>query len=435
MRAALAVRQPMTATSPPTNSHDVFLSLDRHAHRHARSVPTLTVLSGPVGVGIQLFERWAVSHGRPCFRSSANELKAVVSGWVAALACQRDLTADALAHVADRIGRSAAELGAEWAVKTLHDRKQFWGGVALDRRRDPAVAACYWLTLPSTEDGLPEPERLAADLDLHLQGWEGSWCRVVAALAGILPPEALPGILLVPPAPEAGSALWVAAATRTLTALVSCVPRLPAAVAAESASVARYLETAPECHAKALTREGIIAVPTLGERAASERLAGMGVNIADLIGPVQRLAADGATEELVESFGQAARRLREGSEDQARSAAERFLFERLESLPQTAGRFVLNGTLDFRFGGKDAEVDLLARGLRLAIELDGYYHFQGPESYRRDRRKDWELRRRGFVVLRFLAEDVVARMEEVLDTILAAVEHCQRQRLSERITR
>ena len=68
---------------------------------------------------------------------------------------------------------------------------------------------------------------------------------------------------------------------------------------------------------------------------------------------------------------------------------------------------------------------ILARGHRLVIELDGYYHFQDVEAYRRDRRKDWELQHRGFLVLRFLAQDVVARLEEILDTILSAVEHCR----------
>jgi very-short-patch-repair endonuclease len=68
-----------------------------------------------------------------------------------------------------------------------------------------------------------------------------------------------------------------------------------------------------------------------------------------------------------------------------------------------------------------AEVDLVSRKLRLAIEIDGYYHFQDLDDYRRDRRKDLELQRRGYLVLRFLAADVVARLEEILDTILNAV--------------
>jgi hypothetical protein len=109
-------------------------------------------------------------------------------------------------------------------------------------------------------------------------------------------------------------------------------------------------------------------------------------------------------------------------DDPARSAAERFLFETLESLPETAGLFELNARLPFPFGPAPwVEVDLASRALRLAIEIDGYYHFQDVEAYRRDRRKDLELQSRGFWVVRVLAEDVVARLEEVLEVIRAAV--------------
>ena len=59
--------------------------------------------------------------------------------------------------------------------------------------------------------------------------------------------------------------------------------------------------------------------------------------------------------------------------------------------------------------------------MNLAVEIDGYYHFQDPDAYRRDRRKDLELQKHGYLVVRVLAEDVVCRLEEVLETILAAV--------------
>jgi very-short-patch-repair endonuclease len=112
---------------------------------------------------------------------------------------------------------------------------------------------------------------------------------------------------------------------------------------------------------------------------------------------------------------------RAADDDRARSAAERFLFTFLESLPETAGRFELNSALDFRFGPQAAEVDLVCRSPRIAIELDGYFHFLAPERYRRDRNKDWELQRRGFVVLRFLSEDVVPQLEFIRDRILDAL--------------
>jgi hypothetical protein len=93
----------------------------------------------------------------------------------------------------------------------------------------------------------------------------------------------------------------------------------------------------------------------------------------------------------------------------------------LESLPETAGRFEQNATFDFEFGARAAELDLLCRSPRVAIELDGYFHFLGPDDYRRDRTKDWELQRRGFVVLRFLAEDVIPRLETIRERILDAL--------------
>ena len=63
--------------------------------------------------------------------------------------------------------------------------------------------------------------------------------------------------------------------------------------------------------------------------------------------------------------------------------------------------------------------------LNLVVEIDGYYHFQDPSSYRRDRRKDVELQQHGYLVVRVLAEDVVCRLDEVLDTILTAVVSCR----------
>ncbi|MBV9123483.1 MAG: DUF559 domain-containing protein, partial [Planctomycetes bacterium] len=71
--------------------------------------------------------------------------------------------------------------------------------------------------------------------------------------------------------------------------------------------------------------------------------------------------------------------------------------------------------------GREAEADLASTDFMLAIEIDGYYHFQDRSAYRRDRRKDAELQKHGFLVLRFLAEDVVTRLEEILETVLTFV--------------
>ena len=156
--------------------------------------------------------------------------------------------------------------------------------------------------------------------------------------------------------------------------------------------------------------------------AAEQALAAAG------IGPraAAAIAAAGADRTLVEAAVEIARATATapasaGDADRARSAAERFLFEVLESLPETAGRFEINAPLDFRFGPRAVEIDLLCRDRRLAVEIDGYFHFLGPDRYRRDRAKDWELQRRGFLVLRFLAEDIIPQLESVRDRILNAL--------------
>jgi very-short-patch-repair endonuclease len=99
----------------------------------------------------------------------------------------------------------------------------------------------------------------------------------------------------------------------------------------------------------------------------------------------------------------------------------------LQTLPATAGKFHLNVELPIPFDGRGGmEVDLLAAEARVAVELDGPQHLADPGAYRRDRRKDALLQEYGYVVLRFLAEDVGKHLDDVLDTLLRALAHRQR---------
>src|SRR5258708_1713176 len=67
------------------------------------------------------------------------------------------------------------------------------------------------------------------------------------------------------------------------------------------------------------------------------------------------------------------------------------------------------------------DVDFLCAEARVVIEVDGGQHLADAEAYRRDRRKDVLLQQNGYFVLRFLAEDVGKHLDQVLDTILAAL--------------
>jgi hypothetical protein len=111
----------------------------------------------------------------------------------------------------------------------------------------------------------------------------------------------------------------------------------------------------------------------------------------------------------------------------ARSATEAFLYRRLQTLPETKGRFGVNIALPIAFDGLGRlEVDLLCDDVRLAVELDGAQHLADPAAYRRDRRKDQLLQENGYLVLRFLAEDVGRELDMVLDSILRSLSHRRR---------
>jgi hypothetical protein len=150
----------------------------------------------------------------------------------------------------------------------------------------------------------------------------------------------------------------------------------------------------------------------------------------DYAASVRRLVRDGVDLPLARLFVDAARTVAPGEEGvaRARSASEAFLYRRLETLPSAAGLFHLNVPLPIPFDGcGQMEVDLLWADGRVAIELDGPQHLDNLDAYRRDRRKDVLLQENGYMVLRFLAEDLGKRLDAVLDTILRTVSCRQRK--------
>lgn len=135
---------------------------------------------------------------------------------------------------------------------------------------------------------------------------------------------------------------------------------------------------------------------------------------------LRRLIRDGVDKPLASLFRKATH-VKPSDADgiaRARSAGEAFLYRRLASMEQTAGRFQLNVELPIPFDGLGKmEVDLLDLDAGIAIEIDGAQHLDDPDAYRRDRRKDQLLQENGYFVLRFLAEDIGKRLDDVLSTI------------------
>ncbi len=144
---------------------------------------------------------------------------------------------------------------------------------------------------------------------------------------------------------------------------------------------------------------------------------------------VSRLARDGVDAHAANLFLQLANEVAPDGADPARvrSASEAFLLRRLDDGPDTRGRFRSNVLLPIPFRERgDMEVDFLDADARIAIELDGPQHLADVDAYRRDRRKDALLQENGYLVLRFLAEDLGTRLDAVLDEVGRALAHRSR---------
>lgn len=69
---------------------------------------------------------------------------------------------------------------------------------------------------------------------------------------------------------------------------------------------------------------------------------------------------------------------------------------------------------------------VLMHVLRLSSMV--HQHLADANAYRRDRRKDALLQQNGYMVLRFLSEDVGKHLNDVLDSILRALTHHEERR-------
>lgn len=164
---------------------------------------------------------------------------------------------------------------------------------------------------------------------------------------------------------------WLERALAMASELVAYLPGHPVAVSAPDELVTRVLEGKRQSASVTLARHGL--VPT---------------------SPRRRRPAEGA-------HGQAA---------QALHAA-------LAQDTRTAGAFARGARVSISDGGPDLEVDLAAKAMRLAVVIDGWHHRAEPHGYQRDRSDEARLRRAGYFVMRFAAEDIGARLAFVVNEI------------------
>ncbi|WNG13267.1 DUF559 domain-containing protein [Cystobacter fuscus] len=393
-------------------------SLERHQRRREQGIPTLTVLAGPPGAALSLWRRWLDARGLPLCVCASTTPEGLLRHWLETLGQARSLTTDAAEHLGAAAGLRPGELPSRLKGKTAHERGVLLQALIPSLAPGDVSATCRaLLQLPQV---VPNSTGL---LGAVLAACEGDALRALGAVHALVPGGAAPAILVSDPGTEEG---WLERAARVCARACEGVPSLVVALQAERSGLEAYLHE-PESHTRAIVREGRVELAVPSAEELMRRLEAQGVQKARALeAPLRQLAADGIPDEVLTHYGEAARKLEVAGQeseatDGARSEAERFLYGVLESLPATRGLFDLNGKAEFPLRGRPVEVDFLSRRLRLAIEVDGYHHFREPERYRRDRRKDLALQIHGYWVLRFLADDVVARFEEIRDTLLEVI--------------
>ncbi|RUL86825.1 DUF559 domain-containing protein [Tautonia sociabilis] len=393
----------------PKPEQDDASRLDLHERLRASGIPTLSVLAGPPRLAAALVRRWARGRGRPVVRVDRSDRQAMALAWREGIGWGRD-PVDLLAdRLAPRLGRTAEGLADRLRGMTRFEREVFVRGLPDPEGPDDPIRAARVILDDGNEPRSDDPIEAI---------------RAASALLPILPGEALPVVLVV--SDRSGTEELDAEAAEAV-ALVEAEPRLTLCWAVAPGRLDHLLTGAAAGRVRDVVRAGVIPIASAGVEEIGRLLERScpGAS-ARLAGPIRRLASDGAPPTLVGRFLDAVSGPGPGAgpagADASRSAAERFLFDRLESLPETAGLFRLNARLPIPWGSRaDMEVDLSAASLGIALEIDGYFHFNDAESYRRDRRKDLALQQHGYLVLRVLADDVVPRLEDTLDTILDAV--------------
>lgn len=348
---------------------------DLHQDRRTAGVPTLSLIIGELEAGLDALNTTAAARNlrtRTIHLTSITRLDHEIAATLGVLPEVRDIAIDRLSQ-ATHTGR---EQVLQFADSHSQDAQLFFRR-AMETGRN-AELACSLLGRS------PCDTPLSAEQVLTLIGRGGGapWMLVVLVS-------------------EASNS--VVAQIRSLCRLLSTAPRT-ACAAIMAAPVYRTLQRQPEERWTTMLQEGAweLPVPTLQQASLLNKT---------------------SSSIVAQSRRRYCNLSKSGSQQAARSAFEQYAFDLLEQHPLTTGLFELNGKLGFRFGHRRAEVDLLCRRYGIAVEIDGHFHFAGGKAaWRTDRRKDLLLQTHQYLVTRWLAEDVVERPREFLNTVRKLVQ-------------
>lgn len=353
---------------------DVLRVWRRHERSREEGVPLISVWLGDAADCERAFD----AAGRAVVWANGTDRAAVARSLCREFAARYDLPSEAFRFLSRTLGESESELRAGWMARGTRERSMWLA--ELDR--SPLCGAVA--VLRSTVEFDPETAE--------------SWSALGNLYAWLAPSECL--------------GLREGAAVRQILPLVVETPRLPV-VASLERDAWRALLAQLDDRSRALLEAGVLPPP---KAAAPE----------PVTTPDERKMRE--TYERAREARQ--RRSKDAPElaSRARSAAEQRLYELLQADSVTRDLFSLNVLMPFSFGARRAEVDLACVDLRLAVEVDGYHHFQEFDAYRRDRRKDVLLQHQGYLVSRHLADDIRDRPRDVVRAIRELVKRRRRRR-------
>lgn len=428
-------------------------NLNDHEQRRRQGIATLSVLVGDMLAAEDAWRAWCRLRGKLVVPLSTVGREAILDQWLTVLDSAVDPRRLARQEMAKRTGRSPQEI--RLSLEDLPpDRRAAWLEQVFPAHSEGGGEGLCVALLSE-----PSVEPTAASLLDAATDWpavgEEPYQGVLSAFMEFCPDEA--PCLWAASRKETGTSTMevIPRVAHFLANLALAVPKLPIAWGIEPELFEEYDRNSPRSRVKSLCLEGVCEVDEARpERLPDAESESTAAGVSSVVPPAERavagegnevqaespdvcasvdwLVASGASRRLVDAYRHARQIYRQADgatrteQDEARSLVERWLFDYLQSLPETAGVFELNGLLPIRFGRRDTmEVDLLGRSLGLAVEIDGYYHFRSKETYRRDRRKDYLLQTEGFLVLRLHAEDVFSSLKSVSEAVMEAVRYCR----------
>ncbi len=391
-----------------------------HKKQRDKGHSVLSVFVGPVGISIVSWKRFAERIGRQVVRISSIDRESIIRCWLDSYRGEQSLI-DAAIHCMARIKNiDPVELKYSLFDKSPHDRQLFLENIFhSNQRRDIAELCLKALNILDHESEW--------SIDQIREKWIPSSCyewRERIRTTHDLMPSWSPAFLFALNSKDYANHDMVMKAGEQIAKLVEIIPSCPIAWALPESEYQRFLDESPESRAKTICQESVIRLRTLNSEEIKKRIdEKTDDNQSSIDRTIETLVQDGVDDALVNTLINTVEKLSQPrmtaeQEDYARSQIERLLFERLESIEETSGIFQLNERLPIPFGPHATmEVDICSSLYRIAIEIDGFYHFNDREAYCRDRRKDFVLQRHGYFVIRFLDDEITLELDVVLSRI------------------